>query len=48
MYINFWYPVARSEDINAEKPLRVTLLGLSFVAFRDASSAAGVLANKGT
>ena len=45
MYINFWYPVARSEEIVADKPLRVKLLGLSFVAFRDTNGAAGVLAD---
>lgn len=45
MYINFWYPVARAEEISAEKPLRVQLLGLSFVAFRDENGAAHVLAD---
>ena len=45
MYINFWYPIARSEEIAADKPLRVNLLGLSFVAFRDEDGAAHVLAD---
>ena len=45
MYINFWYPIARSEEIAADKPLRVKLLGLSFVAFRDDDGAAHVLAD---
>jgi phenylpropionate dioxygenase-like ring-hydroxylating dioxygenase large terminal subunit len=45
MYINFWYPVARSEEISADKPLRVNLLGLSFVAFRDEDDTAHVLAD---
>jgi phenylpropionate dioxygenase-like ring-hydroxylating dioxygenase large terminal subunit len=45
MYINFWYPIARSEEIAADKPLRVNLLGLSFVAFRDDDGAAHVLAD---
>ncbi len=45
MYINFWYPVARSEEITADKPLRVELLGLDFVAFRDEKGAANVLAD---
>ncbi|MCP4001511.1 MAG: aromatic ring-hydroxylating dioxygenase subunit alpha [Gammaproteobacteria bacterium] len=45
MYINFWYPIARSEEVVNDKPLQVNLLGLSFVAFRDASGKAGVLAN---
>jgi phenylpropionate dioxygenase-like ring-hydroxylating dioxygenase large terminal subunit len=45
MYINFWYPVARAEEISAQKPLRVNLLGLGFVAFRDRDGKARVLAN---
>jgi phenylpropionate dioxygenase-like ring-hydroxylating dioxygenase large terminal subunit len=45
MYINFWYPIARSEEISTDKPLRVGLLGLGFVAFRDENGAAHVLAN---
>jgi len=45
MYINFWYPVARGEEISADKPLRVGLLGLDFVAFRDEAGAAHVLAD---
>jgi phenylpropionate dioxygenase-like ring-hydroxylating dioxygenase large terminal subunit len=45
MYINFWYPVARSGEITAEKPLRVQLLCLPFVAFRDAQGAAHVLSD---
>ena len=35
MYVNFWYPIARAEEIVDDKPLRVELLGLPFVAFRD-------------
>jgi phenylpropionate dioxygenase-like ring-hydroxylating dioxygenase large terminal subunit len=45
MYINFWYPIARAEEVLAEKPLRVELLGMSFVAFRDNDGEAHVLAN---
>jgi phenylpropionate dioxygenase-like ring-hydroxylating dioxygenase large terminal subunit len=45
MYINFWYPVARSEEITAEKPLRVQILALPFVAFRDDAGKARVLAD---
>lgn len=40
MYINFWYPIARSTEVTAEKPLKVTLLTLPFVAFRDQSGQA--------
>ena len=43
MYINFWYPVALSSEVTAEKPLRVKLLCLPFVAFRDAAGQAHVL-----
>lgn len=45
MYINFWYPIARSEEISADQPLRVALLGLGFVAFRDEEGDAHVLAD---
>ena len=45
MYINFWYPVARSAEITADKPLGVQLMGLQFVAFRDQAGAAHVLSN---
>jgi hypothetical protein len=30
MYINFWYPVATSEEITAEKPLKVEILSLKW------------------
>ncbi len=43
MYINFWYPVALSSEVTAEKPLRVKLLCLPFVAFRDSGGQARVL-----
>jgi len=45
MYINFWYPIARSEEISNDQPLRVTLLSLPFVAFRDTAGKAHVLAD---
>jgi len=45
MYINFWYPIARSADIADDKPLRVELLGLPFVAFRDTKGEAYVLSD---
>ncbi|MDJ0926008.1 MAG: aromatic ring-hydroxylating dioxygenase subunit alpha [Gammaproteobacteria bacterium] len=45
MYINFWYPIARSEEVTADKPLRVELLGLPFVAFRDEDGTPHVLAD---
>jgi phenylpropionate dioxygenase-like ring-hydroxylating dioxygenase large terminal subunit len=45
MYINFWYPIARAEEVLADKPLRVELLGMPFVAFRDTGGSAHVLAD---
>jgi phenylpropionate dioxygenase-like ring-hydroxylating dioxygenase large terminal subunit len=45
MYINFWYPIARAEEVPADKPLKVELLGMPLVAFRDAEGAAHVLAD---
>jgi len=45
MYINFWYPVCLAEELTAEMPMRVQILGLRFVAFRDADGRAHVLAD---
>jgi len=45
MYINFWYPIARSTDILADKPLKVQVMSLPFVAFRDTAGHAHVLAD---
>ena len=45
MYMNFWYPVGRSEDLVAAEPLRVQVLGLPFVAFRDSAGHAHVLSD---
>ncbi len=45
MYINFWYPIARATDVTDSKPIRVELLGLPFVVFRDEAGDAHVLAD---
>ena len=45
MYINFWYPVALASEVTAEKPLRVKMLCLPFVAFRDSNGQAHVLSD---
>ena len=45
MYMNFWYPIAADEDITNEKPLRVRILSLDFVAFRDTEGEAHVLSD---
>jgi phenylpropionate dioxygenase-like ring-hydroxylating dioxygenase large terminal subunit len=45
MYINFWYPIIRSEDLAPGKPEKVKVLGLNFVAFRDGENNAHVLSD---
>lgn len=45
MYINFWYPVARSEEVVDNKPLPVKIFGLPLVAFRDTVGEAHVLSD---
>lgn len=45
MYINFWYPVCTTEELTADEPRQVQLLGLKFVAFRDSSGNAHVLSD---
>ena len=43
MYINFWYPIGKSEEITAEEPFTAQIFGLPFVAFRDQAGEAHVL-----
>ena len=45
MYINFWYPMATSEELEADKPLKVQAIGQSFVVFRDSEGKANCLSN---
>ncbi len=45
MYINFWYPIAKVEEVLSDKPLQVQILGLKFVAFRDSQGVARVLSD---
>ena len=45
MYINFWYPMATSEEITSYEPFRTMVLGLKFVAFRDNEGEAHVLSD---
>ena len=45
MYINFWYPVALSDEVKNDAPLQVQILGLPFVAFRDLDGRAHVLSD---
>jgi phenylpropionate dioxygenase-like ring-hydroxylating dioxygenase large terminal subunit len=44
MYINFWYPVVRSQDLGTT-PQRVRILAHDFVAFRDEKGKAAVLSD---
>ena len=44
MYINFWYPVVRSQDLGMT-PQKVRLLAHDFVVFRDQAGKAAVLAD---
>ena len=44
MYINFWYPICLSDEIN-DGPKKATVLGLDFVAFRDQKKTAHCLSN---
>jgi phenylpropionate dioxygenase-like ring-hydroxylating dioxygenase large terminal subunit len=45
MYINFWYPVCTTVELTVEAPKRAQILGLPFVAFRDAQGATHVLSD---
>ena len=45
MYINFWYPVCRDDELNADSPLRTQIFGLQLVIFRDAEGAPQVLSD---
>jgi phenylpropionate dioxygenase-like ring-hydroxylating dioxygenase large terminal subunit len=44
MFINFWYPVVMSKDLQ-DAPQRVRILAQDLVAFRDGKGAARVLSN---
>jgi phenylpropionate dioxygenase-like ring-hydroxylating dioxygenase large terminal subunit len=45
MYINFWYPIAKSEDVVTYEPFRTQVLSQKLVAFRDKKGAAHVLSD---
>jgi phenylpropionate dioxygenase-like ring-hydroxylating dioxygenase large terminal subunit len=45
MYINFWYPIVRSEDLGYDQPEKARVLGVDLVAFRDAEGRARVLSD---
>ena len=45
MYINFWYPIIRSEDLGPDQPEKVSLLGVNVVVFRDDEGTPHVLSD---
>ena len=45
MYINFWYPIIRSEDLGYDQPEKAMVLGCNLVAFRDREGIAHVLSD---
>jgi len=45
MYINFWYPICTTQDLQESAPVRSQVLGLQLVAFLDGSGDAHVLAD---
>ncbi|MCB2108449.1 MAG: aromatic ring-hydroxylating dioxygenase subunit alpha [Rhodobacteraceae bacterium] len=44
MFINFWYPAIASAELT-DKPVKVRMLGLNFVVFRDSKGKAQCLSN---
>jgi len=44
MFINFWYPICISSELE-DKPLRVEIFSLNFVAFRDSTGSANVISD---
>ena len=44
MFINFWYPAEESANLG-EEPLKIQMLGLKFVLWRDADGKAKYLAD---
>jgi len=45
MYINFWYPIIRSEDLSYDQPVKVKALGVDLVVFRDKNGDPAVLSD---
>ncbi|MCP4002128.1 MAG: aromatic ring-hydroxylating dioxygenase subunit alpha [Gammaproteobacteria bacterium] len=45
MFINFWYPIIRSEDLSTKSPEKVMVLGTNLVAFRSQAGQAHVLSD---
>ncbi|MGI9289775.1 MAG: Rieske 2Fe-2S domain-containing protein [Gammaproteobacteria bacterium] len=45
MFINFWYPIATSEEVTNKEPHRTEVIGVKLVAFRDDQNTPHVLAD---
>ncbi|MGI9290948.1 MAG: Rieske 2Fe-2S domain-containing protein [Gammaproteobacteria bacterium] len=45
MYINFWYPICRTDELAEGGPVRSKLLGTQYVVFRDEDGQAHVLSD---
>ncbi len=45
MYINFWYPIAGSDEVTNDEPHRAMVLGAHLVAYRDDQGNAHVLSD---
>ena len=45
MYINFWYPVCLTTELDESNPVRARILEQQFVAFRDGEGVAHVLSD---
>jgi phenylpropionate dioxygenase-like ring-hydroxylating dioxygenase large terminal subunit len=45
MYINFWYPIAKSDEVRSYEPFRTQVVGHKFVTFRDQDGAPHVLSD---
>ncbi|MAF84125.1 MAG: aromatic ring-hydroxylating dioxygenase subunit alpha [Gammaproteobacteria bacterium] len=45
MYINFWYPIIKSDELGHDMPEKAMVLGVNLVAFRDENGEARVLSD---
>ena len=45
MFINFWYPIAASDEVTNKEPHRAEVLGLKLITYRDTEGNAHVLAD---
>jgi len=45
MYINFWYPIATSDSVTTEAPVKVQIMGVNLAVFREDDGTPRVLSN---